>query len=52
MAATGTGSRIFIDAITHDYSNRINPWVYRNTLPADCREMHHQVDLNQLDKVN
>ena len=37
MAASGVGSLIFIDDVTHDGSSRINSEVYKNILSANLR---------------
>lgn len=50
MAASGTGSLIFSDAVTHDGSSRISSEVYRNIWSANLqrnasnlirKELHH-----------
>ena len=37
MAASGVGSLIFIDDVTHDGSSRMNSEFYKNILPANLR---------------
>ena len=56
MAASGVGSLIFVDNVTHGGSSRINSEVYKNILSANLRknsahnnweELHHAASISQ-----
>lgn len=45
MTASGTGSLIFIDDVTHDFGSRMYSEAYRNCLSVNLQRIAHSEDL-------